>query len=372
MLQSILTSNLAYGIDNGPANVVQATFPIPVASLVDGMDVWVKIKATNTTATTFTPNPGVISAAPVVGAAHTALQGNELVANGRANFIWRQDISSWVLMECSGGSLQIAPATASNQAVTFGQVSGVVGQTCNLLAGLSAASASLAFTADEVIVESALGGLRYCVSSLNESLNLATTGAGGMDTGAAPASSFVGIYVIYNPTTKDAALLGVNAAAANLPMIYGGGHMPAGYTASALISVLPTNASAQFPAITQSERKIGVLAQTAVSTGSTFAYSGFNVSTVIPENAKSISGVISVTNSGASGPVTLSIALYEGAQGVGSQTETATGQMGTTGGSCAYRDSKIFSQQTAFLGTSVSGSGGGTPSFVLIISGYEV
>jgi len=63
MLQSILTSNLTYGIDGGTANVVQATFPIPVTSLTDGMNVWVKVKTANTGATTFTPNPGVISAA---------------------------------------------------------------------------------------------------------------------------------------------------------------------------------------------------------------------------------------------------------------------------------------------------------------------
>lgn len=121
LLPSILTGNLTYGIDNGSANVVQATFPIPVATLTDGMDVWVKIKAANTGAATFTPNPGVISASPVVGAAHAALQGGELVANGRANLVWRQDITSWVLVECTGAAIQIAPATQPLHAVQLGQ-----------------------------------------------------------------------------------------------------------------------------------------------------------------------------------------------------------------------------------------------------------
>jgi hypothetical protein len=122
LLQSIVTSNLTYGIDNGSANTIQATFPIPVTTLTDGMDVWVKIKAANTGATTFTPNPGVISAAPVVGGAHAALQGGELVASGRANLTWRQDISSWVLAFCTGAAEQIGPGTASQHAAQIQQI----------------------------------------------------------------------------------------------------------------------------------------------------------------------------------------------------------------------------------------------------------
>lgn len=124
ILQSIITGNLAYGVDSGTAGVVQAKFPIPVTTLVDGMDVWVKIAAANPSTATFTPNPGVISAAPVVGAAHAALQGNELIANGRANFVYRADITSWVLVECTGGALQVAPATASQHAMQLGQATG--------------------------------------------------------------------------------------------------------------------------------------------------------------------------------------------------------------------------------------------------------
>lgn len=46
--QSILTSNLTYGIEGGTANTIRATLPIPVTTLTDGMDVWVKVKAANT------------------------------------------------------------------------------------------------------------------------------------------------------------------------------------------------------------------------------------------------------------------------------------------------------------------------------------
>ncbi|WP_412760674.1 hypothetical protein [Paraburkholderia tropica] len=57
-----------------------------------------------------------------MGAAHVALQGNELIANGRANFVYRADITSWVLVECTGAPIQVAPAAASQHAVQLGQV----------------------------------------------------------------------------------------------------------------------------------------------------------------------------------------------------------------------------------------------------------
>ncbi|MBN3755901.1 hypothetical protein G3N95_23350 [Paraburkholderia sp. Tr-20389] len=121
LLQSMISNNLEYGIDSGAANTVQATFPLPPTSLVDNQQFWVKIKTTNTGATTFTPNPGVIAAAPVVGGAHAALQGNELVANGRALFVYRTDIASYVLESCTGASLQTSPATQSQHAAQIGQ-----------------------------------------------------------------------------------------------------------------------------------------------------------------------------------------------------------------------------------------------------------
>jgi hypothetical protein len=295
LLQSILTSNLTYGIDNSTANV-QASFPIPVATLTDGMEVWVKIKNANTGAATFTPNPGVISASPVVGGAHAALQGGELAANGRANFVWRQDISSWVLMECSGGAQQVAPATQGQHAPQMGQVAGVVGSARNLVMSVAAASASATLTADEIIVDTALGGVRYCLSSFNKTINLAgTNGAGAMDTGSAPVSGHVALYAINNPATQTAALLATNATSAAQPNAYGGANMPSGYTASAFVSVWPTNGSGQFVVGYQADRDTSIAPVIVLST-STFQASLTPLAAVVPKNAKSISGTMSASS----------------------------------------------------------------------------
>ncbi|EOU3128503.1 TPA: hypothetical protein ACLH5A_004271, partial [Yersinia enterocolitica] len=134
------------------------------------------------------------------------------------------------------------------------QLTGVVGTSRNAKMSVTAASSTATFTADELIVQTALGGLQYKLSSFSKTINLATTGAGGMDTGTVPANGFVALYAIYNPTTQISALLAVNASSVVAPEVYGGSNIPAGYTASALVSVLPTSSSQLAPVIQQGRR----------------------------------------------------------------------------------------------------------------------
>ena len=196
--------------------------------------------------------------------------------------------------------VQVPNAATANQAVAFGQVSGVVGQARNARLYQSTASSTATFTADEVVVETALGGLRYCLSSVNKTINLATTGAGGMDTGTAPVSGFVGIYAVYNPSTATAALLAVNANAA-VGHVYGGANMPSGYIASGLIAVLPTNASSQFLPVLLRDRRVSFSPRTAISTNTMAGTpTALSVSGSIPANAISVGGSFGLTSTVAS------------------------------------------------------------------------
>lgn len=188
--------------------------------------------------------------------------------------------------------VQVPNATLANQAAAFGQIPGVVGQARNVRMSVTAASATATLTADEVIVESALGGLRYCLSSLSKSINLATTGAGGMDTGTAPVSGAVGVYLIYNPTlalsSTNPALLAVNATSVRAPEVYGGANMPSGYTASALVGVYPTNASSQFPILFMEDRHVSGLTTQVLSTSTTQASLAAISMTLVPLNAVAV------------------------------------------------------------------------------------
>ncbi len=365
ILQSLITSNLTYGIDNGTANTYQATFPIPVTTLVDGMDVWVKIKTANTTASTFTPNPGVISPSPVVGAAHAALQGGEFVASGRANLVWRQDITSWVLVECTGAAIQVSPATASQHAVQFGQLTGLVGSRVNLKASCLAAATTIAFTADAIAVATGLLGLQYLLTSFNKTLNLATTGAGGMDTGTATAGAWLAVYAIYNPTTATAALLGTLEVSAAAPTIYGGANMPAGYTASALLVVIPVSSTAgQLKAVVVNGRRITVpllltlQVSTVVGTPTSFSLSG-----AIPKAAVRVSGSMVVSSTVASN-CGMNVSA-DGLSALGNQNVSQSSGTSATGDYAI----DLLTPQTLFYQTTNSA---GTPTLSFNVSSYEI
>ena len=190
---------------------------------------------------------------------------------------------------------------AANIAKAF--TTGVVGDHRDLAMTVAAASATAILTATELVVESALGGQAFKLASFSQSVNLATTGAGGMDTGTAPVSGFVALYAIYNPTTATSALLAVNATSAAAPEVYGGANMPAGYTMSALVSIWPTNASGQFVIGNQRGRNISITPLTLLNTTSPpITYTSLSLVGSLPYNAKSIFGslVFSTTDTAAS------------------------------------------------------------------------
>ncbi len=180
-----------------------------------------------------------------------------------------------------------ATLLANLKAAVSAQSVSVVGMSRNAQMLVAAASSSAAFTADELIVESALGGSRYCLASVNQTINLATTGAGGMDTGTPPASGYVGIYEIYNPTTNTRALLGQNATSVLLPEIYGGANMPAGYTASALVAVWPTDGTGKLVAASMSGRRVRISTSPVLTSSvQQTTPTSLSLSGAVPKNAR--------------------------------------------------------------------------------------
>lgn len=119
LLHSIQANSLVTAVDTGSANTYVVSYSPAITALTDGMVVWFKVKTANTGASTLNVNG--LGASPMVGGAHSALQGGEIVANGKACAVWRADISSWVLIECTGGAMQVAPGTQSNHVPNLGQ-----------------------------------------------------------------------------------------------------------------------------------------------------------------------------------------------------------------------------------------------------------
>jgi hypothetical protein len=237
-------------------------------------------------------------------AANTTLTQNGFVAgiakSTDLNKVWRQSsIMSAVLAQFitnTTGQNSVDDGTTATLlsnliAAVSAQSESVIGGVRNLAMSVVTASATATMTADEIIVGSALGGLKYTLASFSKTINLATTGAGGMDTGTAPVSGYVALYAIYNPTTGVSALLATNTTSAVAPNVYGGANMPSGYTASGLVAVVPTNASSQFPICYVRDRHVIIVrtvAYTATTNHSTMT--AVSLSAVVPKNAVRVWG----------------------------------------------------------------------------------
>ncbi|MFU0931559.1 hypothetical protein ACM26E_12210 [Kluyvera cryocrescens] len=207
---------------------------------------------------------------------------------------------------------------------------GVVGQAVNQKISLVSASASATFTADQVIVGESLSGKQYRLSSVNKTIHLTTTGAGGMDTGSAPASGWVAIYLIYNPNTDTSALLAQNTTAVVAPTIYGGANMPAGYTASALVSVWRTTSGSLFLNGYQRGRTFSIPRVDALNTSSNpGGYTPIHLGAAVPMNAIAVSGYAFCNSGSGSGYAVLSVGADANGLGYFQVYAGLTGSLGS-------------------------------------------
>lgn len=372
-LRAVLRNQVVLA-DSGSANAyaavnVPALSALPTAT---GYAVKISIASANTGASTFAPDG--LAAKPIYGLGLQPIQGGELPAKGVATLLYvvastvNSGNGAWIILECTGGAQQVAPATTSLHAVQFGQLTGLVGSVRNLKMSVVAAAASATLTADQIVVGTALNGLEYLLPSFNKTINLATTGAGGMDTGTAPVSGFVSIYAIWSPGTSTAALLACNATTSS-STIYSGANMPSGYTASALVCIWPTNASSQFIIGHQADRKLYIGPAGALNTSSQSATPVLlSLASVVPVSAKTVFGDFNI---GASGAATNFLG------GVQATSSGAIGQTGIAGNSAAtgqslavgFNELPMVTAQTMYWTAQV---GAGTMSFQINITGYTI
>ncbi|WGK92570.1 hypothetical protein [Pseudomonas migulae] len=295
--------------DTGAAGAYVCNFVPALTARSESTPLRFKAANANPGACTINDGLGVVA---IVGAAHAALQGGEIIANGIAWIQWNASVGggSYVLLSCTGAPQQVADATKSKHAVTLAQIQPpVVGATRNGKMSITAVSPTATFTADEAIVETALGGTGYKLTSLSKVINLGSTGAGGMDTGSSPASGWIAIYLIYNPTTLTSAMLAKNATAGVQTEVYSGANMPSGYTASALVAVLPTTGAGQFPIcdLDADTRKVSTADVSVLSTSTQQGtLTSLSIAIAVPPNAKWVGGFATIS-SNSQGNYTMSL-----------------------------------------------------------------
>lgn len=238
----------------------------------------------------------------------------------------------------------------------------VVGSVRNGRMSIASASATATYTADEIVVETALGGSAFKLAGFNKAINLATVGAGGMDVGSAPASGWVAIYAIYNPTSGVSALLAKNATSAVQTETYTGANMPSGYTASALVTVLRTNSSSQFAICLVQDRTVCIPGVTALSSNvQQPSFVSLLLSSAVPPNAKVASGYMRAGSSSVASSIgqTSSNSTGLGAMLIEASYGNATGKF----------DVGLMQAQTMYYTATTSS---GTLIATIVVTSYSV
>ncbi|VBB10616.1 hypothetical protein [Burkholderia stabilis] len=259
------------------------------------------------------------------------------------------------------------PSLYSQEAsiATVGGGTPVVGSVRNLRMYVATASSSATVTADEIIACSALGGAAYKVGSVSQTINLAAAnGIGGMDTGSAPTNGYVAIYEMVNPSTGAKGLMAVNATSSVAPSVYGGSSAPAGYTASGLLTVVPTNGSGQFAPVLVRDRNIGIPIKMALTSNSVVGtLTPISLASTIPPNAVSITGELSIASTSTS---TVALAVAADSNSISQQNTTAS--VGSSGYVVNYAMS-ISTAQTILWS---SANTVGTPTYNIYVSSYTI
>lgn len=242
------------------------------------------------------------------------------------------------------------------------KASTTIGTASNVKMTLAAAAASATLTATEIIVGSALGGSTYILANFSKTINLATTGAGGMDTGTAPVNGFVAVYAIYNLSSGVSALLATNATSVTPGEVYGGANMPSGYIASALVAVWPTNGSSQFKIGSLRGRRVSIPGLNVLTSATVLSTATLSIASTVPRNATSISGGIGITNSGATS--TMSLSVMSDVLSTGLQVVSGNNIVNVA---CNF-DLDLSAMQSMVY---TSANTTGTPGFSIFISGYR-
>ncbi|MHA6236872.1 tail fiber protein [Pseudomonas fluorescens group sp. PF-69] len=113
-----------YAVDTGVANAYVLALTPAVTAYNSPLKVRGQVNATNTGASTLDAGAGPKA---LVGLAHAALQGGEMVAGGYFEAEYNTTLGKFILLFCTGAPEQVANATQSQQALPLGQASSLFG-----------------------------------------------------------------------------------------------------------------------------------------------------------------------------------------------------------------------------------------------------
>lgn len=210
----------AYADATGTSDAITAIYTVVYPVLQDGMMLELGIVTPNaTSAPTFTPtiNGSVQTTRTIfkmVNNTAVPLAAGDL--QGVVSLRYDLPNTRWILL--NPGSMIAGRA--------------IQGNFKNLQSSATGTTANIVASADEISVEDTNSSY-YTIRAVSITINSATTGANGLDTGTLAASTWYSVWVIYNPSTLTTA--GLISLSATAPT------MPTGYTFKARIGWIRTD-----------------------------------------------------------------------------------------------------------------------------------
>lgn len=327
-----------WAIATGTPDAIAAAYDPVNQSLPDGLLLGFRALGANTTATpTFTPDSQPTYVITDLGGqplAGSAIPG----ANAECLVRFNLQFTRWELLNpaahTSAGTELVPPINARM--------------------GVGTAAATGTFTADLLSVATSLAGTVYLLPSYSQTINLATTGPGGMDTGAAPVSGFVSLYAIYDPTSNTTSILACNATTSS-GTIYSGANMPSGYTASYLIGIWPTTSMSLFVVGGLVGKKLVFAPVSVLSAGVATSYTSVSLVAAVPTAAIAVDGFMNGENDFPNRAAIYVAATNTGVHELEANTDNGASGHRTIG--TPFTGLAVLTAQTMYYKTTTGGSG---------------
>lgn len=162
-----------YAVDSGIENAYQVAFTPAITARSEDIFLCIKVKTTNTGPSTINDGVGTV---PIVGGAQSALQGNELIANGLVWLQWNATLAYYVVVFSSAGAIQVPNAQKGLQAVNAGQI-----QQQNVSAFTATGTAIAQVLTPTPAIDAYVAGQRFNVtfsvaSGVNPTINVSVKG----------------------------------------------------------------------------------------------------------------------------------------------------------------------------------------------------
>lgn len=207
-------------------------------------------------------------------------------------------------------------------------------------------AATVDIDADNILLLDSAGGA-FNAASVNLTLNLASSGALGLDTGAEAISTWYHLWVL---AKRDGTITGVFSVATAFASVT----KPTDYVYGGYVGTIYNDSGSNFDFMHQVGKNVNAEDKSALSGGSSATYASVNLAAIVPSTATSVGGYIGSADSG-SGSGQITVAPSNNANDHGMVRSSS--RSGTVGGEISPFELTLETAQTIYYLVGVTDSG---------------